>query len=208
MIVALPLVIPVAKFLFDPGFYYIGSTPAHAVCSLLDPDMQSAAVAAKLVNNDINIWYPASVMSYYLGDFIAFSLPIALVIIQSEECRRYLLLGVIPGFVTLPISVGVTFFIMWAQHPMVNSVITAQPKLDTQLEMDFFLSFIHSCVPIVLISAFLIVMLRLNEPALVKGFVGYGTGTGWLLWGTGTGFGFIKSVCHATPCRTSDLRSP
>ena len=53
-------------------FYYIYSTPAHAVCALLDPTMQAGIVADYAVNGDLNVSYPASALAYLLGDFIAF----------------------------------------------------------------------------------------------------------------------------------------
>jgi hypothetical protein len=63
MIAALPLVIPFFQNCFG-WFHYILSTPAHAVCSMLDPTMQAGTVAAYAVNNDIDVSFPASAMKW------------------------------------------------------------------------------------------------------------------------------------------------
>eukprot|EP00392_Amoebophrya_sp_AT5.2_P018543 g19102.t1 len=146
MIAALPLVVPFFEKCFT-WFYYIGSTPAHAACAFLDPTMQAGTVAEKAVQNDIDVSYPASALAYFLGDFIAFSLPVGLLIVKEPESRRYLLLGLVPGVFCIPVACGVTYAVLalsgGSDGVYVNSKLEAMsgpgeanPTLDYALKVD------------------------------------------------------------------------
>mmetsp|Transcript_27784 Transcript_27784/g.70169 ORF Transcript_27784/g.70169 Transcript_27784/m.70169 type:complete len:692 (+) Transcript_27784:253-2328(+) len=140
MIAGLPLVVPLIENCFH-WFYFIGSTPAHAACSFLDATMQAATVAEKAVGDDVSVSYPASALAYFLGDFLAFSLPLGLLIVRDPESLRYLLLGLVPGLFCIPVGCAVTYALLACTGDSegvvyVNSKIEPNPVLDYALRVD------------------------------------------------------------------------
>ncbi|CAD7955112.1 unnamed protein product [Amoebophrya sp. A120] len=178
MISALPIVIPFFEHCFY-WYYYIFSTPAHAACSFLDPTMQAGTVAelalAKASGNSsedvLNTSYPASVLSYFLGDFISFSLPVGLLVINDPDSHRYLLLGLIPGLVAIPVTCFVCYLILYLEqmnnglgYVLVNSKIEPSPVLDWELRIDLVASTIQVISPCWILAAVMGLFLYLQPP--------------------------------------------
>ena len=90
--------------IFGPLFSLIGADPAMAATTFIAVDMGGYQLAEALAQTKES-WIMAMVTGYMAGATIVFSIPVALKMLQKTD-RRYLAMGTMIGFVTIPIGLS------------------------------------------------------------------------------------------------------
>lgn len=90
-----PIIIPIYKFL--------GADPAMFATTILPLDMGGTNLAFEFANDIKAGEFASFIVGSMMGPTIAFSIPVAIGIIQKED-HRYFALGVASGMITIPIG--------------------------------------------------------------------------------------------------------
>jgi len=146
--------------------------------------MQAAMVAKKLSDNNLSEWWPASVSSFFLGDFLAFSMPVAFLVLDDRTLTRRLLLGFIPGLLSIGVALAVVYLLLgfavgiavenesfWIRDVTVNSDWVPNPPLNATMRLDILTCWMNGFAPCAWLAVLSVVLLYLRkQEILLSGF--------------------------------------
>jgi len=153
--------------IFGTMFGAIGADPAMAATTFIAVDMGGYQLADALAQTRES-WIMAMTTGYMAGATIVFSIPVALKMIIKED-RKYLALGVMAGFIVIPIGVFISSVIIALSNPVIRDTITTTGVATYQLTLDFGTIF-RNLIPLVIICSLIAVGLYFIPKKMIKGF--------------------------------------
>ena len=157
--------------IFGPLYSLVGADPAMAATTFIAVDMGGYQLAEALAATKES-WIMAMMTGYMAGATIVFSIPVALKMIQKED-RRYLAMGEMVGFITIPVGVFVASAIIALSNPMIRETITTSDEATYQLGLSFLLIF-RNLVPLIIICGAIALGLYFIPEKMIKGFNVFG----------------------------------
>jgi len=162
-----PFITRFVSMVFGPMFGAIGADPAMAATTFISNDMGGYQLANALAQTRES-WIMAMMTGYMAGATIVFSIPVALKMIKKED-RRYLALGVIAGFIAIPIGVLVSSIIVALSNPMIRESIATFGDANYQLSLDI-ITIGRNLIPLIIICGLIAIGLYFIPQKMIKGF--------------------------------------
>ena len=153
--------------IFGPAFSALGADPAMAATSFIAVDMGGYQLAEALAQTRES-WIMAMMTGYMAGPTIVFCIPVALKILRPED-RKYLALGVMSGFVSIPLGVLVSSLIIAFSNPVIRETVSTNSASAYQLALGFG-EILHNLTPLVIICALLALGLFFAPRQMTHGF--------------------------------------
>ena len=157
--------------IFGPLFSLVGADPAMAATTFIAVDMGGYQLAEALAQTKESC-IMAMVTGYMAGATIVFSIPVALKMLQKTD-RRYLAMGTMIGFVTIPVGVLISSVIIAVTDPSIREAIATNGESTYQLALSFGQIF-SNLIPLVIICGLIAVGLYFKPEAMIKGFNVFG----------------------------------
>lgn len=166
-----PFLTRIVSNLFGPAFSLVGADPAMAATTFIAVDMGGYHLADALAQTRES-WIMAMTTGYMAGATIVFSIPVALKMLQPED-RRYLALGVMSGFVSIPFGVLISSAIIAISNPVIRDSVSTNSAATYQLALGFGQIF-KNLIPLIIICSLLAVGLLMIPDKMIKGFNAFG----------------------------------
>lgn len=170
---ALPILTVVITNVLAPLFGVFGADPSIAATTFLAVDMGGYQLAESLVQTK-EAWIMATTIGYMAGATIVFSIPVALKIIDKKY-HRQMSLGVMIGFITIPIGVFITNVLIMLINPVVREIVSTDAASDYVLSMTLMM-IVQNLLPLIIICLLLAFGLWKFPEAMIKGFSGFKKG--------------------------------
>ena len=153
--------------LLDPYLIFVGADPAMAATTFIAVDMGGYQLADILAQTRES-WIMAMFTGYMAGATIVFSIPVALKILEPED-RKYLALGMMAGFISIPFGVFISSAIAALSDPLVRIAVSTNMEASYQLSLGFKQIFLN-LIPLLIICSLLALGLFLIPQKMIKGF--------------------------------------
>lgn len=98
-----PVLANILRPVIVPVYQFLGADPAMFATTLLANDMGGYPLAKQLAIDPEAGLYAGIILGAMMGPTIVFSIPVALGLINIED-RKYLALGMLAGFITIPLG--------------------------------------------------------------------------------------------------------
>lgn len=167
---SLPILSTLISKFIAPLFSVFGADPAIAATTFLAVDMGGYQLAEALAQSK-EAWIIATTIGYMAGATIVFSVPVALKMV-NEKYHKQLSIGVMIGFITIPLGVFITNAIIIFTNPAIRTVISTDASMDYILKMSFS-TLIANILPLIIICALLALGLWKKPEMMIKGFSGF-----------------------------------
>ena len=167
---SLPILSTLISKFIAPLFSVFGADPAIAATTFLAVDMGGYQLAEALAQSK-EAWIIATTIGYMAGATIVFSVPVALKMV-NEKYHKQLSIGVMIGFITIPVGVFITNAIIIFTNPAIRTVISTDASMDYILKMSFS-TLIANILPLIIICALLALGLWKKPEMMIKGFSGF-----------------------------------
>lgn len=154
-----------------PAYGALGADPAMAATTFIAVDMGGYQLADALAQTRES-WIMAMMTGYMAGATIVFTIPVALKMLEKRD-RKYLALGVMSGFLAIPIGVFVASAIIALSHPVIREVVSTNADATYQLALSWAQIGVN-LVPLIIICVALALGLKLKPDAMIKGFIVFG----------------------------------
>lgn len=154
-----------------PLYAAIGSDMSIAATTIIATDMGGYELAAAIAATKES-WIMAMVTGYMAGATVVFSIPVALRILPLAD-RKYLALGTISGFLAIPIGVFVSCAFIAFSQPLIRVAVGNNLAATYQLALSFGV-ILKNLLPLLIISVFLLILLKWKPKVLIKGFLVFG----------------------------------
>lgn len=162
-----PYLTKAVSSVFGPLFSLVGADPAMAATTFIAVDMGGYQLADALAQTREG-WIEAMMTGYMAGATIVFSIPVALKMLQKED-RKYLALGVMSGFVSIPVGVLISSVIIALSNPMIREAVSTNAEATYQMALSFGQIF-QNLIPLIIICALIAVGLLLIPGKMITGF--------------------------------------
>ena len=159
------------KTIFAPLYQMAGADPAMAATTFIAVDMGGYQLARTLSETKES-WIMAMYAGYMAGATIVYIIPIALKILKKED-RPYLALGMMSGFITVPVGVFIASIITALTKPLIRETIMTNGDATYQLLLSFS-SIFRNLIPLVIICFLLVIGLLFKQDIMIKGFSVFG----------------------------------
>lgn len=157
--------------IFGPLYELVGADPSMAATTFIAVDMGGYQLAEALAATKES-WIMAMMTGFMAGATIVFSIPVALKMLKKED-RRYLAMGEMVGFITIPVGVLVSSVIIALTNPMIRETISTNGEATYQLALSFWLIF-RNLIPLVIICGAIALGLYFIPEKMIKGFNVFG----------------------------------
>lgn len=157
--------------IFGPLYELVGADPSMAATTFIAVDMGGYQLAEALAATKES-WIMAMMTGFMAGATIVFSIPVALKMLKKED-RRYLAMGEMVGFITIPVGVFVSSVIIALTNPMIREAISTNGEATYQLALSFWLIF-RNLIPLVIICGAIALGLYFIPEKMIKGFNVFG----------------------------------
>lgn len=154
-----------------PAFQLVGADPALASTTIIATDM-GGYQSADLLAATRESWIMAMFTGFMAGATIVYSVPIGLRMIKQKD-QKYFALGIMCGFLSIPIGVFVASAICLVSEPMIREIISADAEATYQLAMQW-LPMCANLIPLTVICVLIAIGLKLVPNAMIKGFTVFG----------------------------------
>ncbi len=152
---------------FAPMFSLVGADPAMAATTFIAVDMGGYQLAQELAHTNEG-WIMAMTAGYMAGATIVFSIPVALKMLKPAD-RRFLALGTMYGFITIPVGVLVSSLIIFITEPSIRSSISTSGSADITIIFSL-KEIIFNLTPLCLICFSIAFGLYYSPEKMIKGF--------------------------------------
>ena len=153
--------------IFGPLYGLVGADQAMAATTFIAVDMGGYQLAEALAQTKES-WIMAMMTGYMAGATIVFSIPVALKMLQKAD-RRYLAMGEMVGFITIPVGVLVSSVIIALANPSIREVIATSGDATYELALSFWLIF-RNLIPLIIICGAIAIGLYVIPEKMIKGF--------------------------------------
>lgn len=156
---------------FGPVFGIFGGDPVVAAAIIMPPDCGSFALAAE-IGQTPDLFPMIIAIGFMCASTIAFNVPIGLSMLEKAD-HKYLALGTMSGFLSVPFGVFITSVIVMFTHPAIRTTFTSvgEPDHVALLTMGMIL---RNMIPLVVICVLLALGLKFFPNGMVKGFMVFG----------------------------------
>lgn len=155
----------------SPWYELIGADPSMAATTLIAIDMGGYQLAHDLAQNKES-WMMASVTGYMSGASLVFSIPVALKMLNKED-HQYLAMGVMAGFLAIPVGVFVSCISIILSDPYIRSSVTTTGLADYQLHLPLSEALLN-LVPLAFICLMIAFGLYKIPNLMISGFIRLG----------------------------------
>lgn len=168
---AAPFLTKIVTIVFGPVFQWLGADPAIAATSLVAVDMGGYQLADMLAQSRES-WIMAMVTGFMSGATIVFSIPVALKMIRRED-RDYLALGMMSGFLMIPVGVLISSLIIAVTNPVIRQNVATAGEAAYQLDLNIGL-ILHNLLPLTILCVGIALGLMYIPKIMIKGFNWFG----------------------------------
>ena len=165
---AIPYLSEGIKVLLGPMFAAIGSDPAIAATTVIAVDMGGYQLADVLAANR-EAWVIAMLVGYTSGATIVYLIPVGLTMLRKDH-HKYLALGTMAGFVSIPVAVLVACLIITLTNTPIRDTISTNSEAAYVLTMDLGLM-LSNLFPLIVFCVVLALGLKLLPGAMIAGFM-------------------------------------
>lgn len=159
------------NWLLGPLFVAIGSDPAIASTAVIAVDMGGYQLSDTLAASRES-WIISVVVGYTSGATVVYLIPVGLAMLRKEH-HKYLALGAMAGFVSIPVGVLVTCLITSLTNTPVRDVIStsSDPAYLLSMPAGFILT---QLMPLIIFCISLALGLKLKPDFMISGFLWFG----------------------------------
>lgn len=168
---SLPILTSIITSVIGPVFSAIGADPSIAATTFLAVDMGGYQLAESLAQTKES-WIMATTIGYMAGATIVFSIPVALKIIK-KKFHRPMSMGMMIGFITIPVGVLISNLIIMVTNPMIREIVSTDAPLTYMLQMSIGTILIN-LLPLLIICGLMAFGLWKKPEMMIKGFQGFG----------------------------------
>ena len=168
---AAPFLTKIVTIVFGPVFQWLGADPAIAATSIVAVDMGGYQLADMLAQSRES-WIMAMVTGFMSGATIVFSIPVALKMIRRED-RDYLALGMMSGFLMIPVGVLISSLIIYLTNPLIRQNVATAGEAAYQLDLNIGL-ILHNLLPLTVLCVGIALGLMYIPKIMIKGFNWFG----------------------------------
>lgn len=154
-----------------PVFNVVGADPVLAAAFIMAPDCGSFALATE-IGQTPDLFPLIIATGFMCASTISFNVPIGLSMLEKED-HKYLALGTMSGFLSVPFGVLITSLIAAFTHPAVRTAFTTVGDPD-HVAMLTVGMIVRNLIPLIIICALLALGLKLFPNGMVKGFKVFG----------------------------------
>ncbi len=154
-----------------PVFNVIGADPVGAAAYVMPPDCGSFALATE-IGQTPDLYPTIIAIGFMCASTIAFNLPIGLSMLDKSD-HKYMALGTMSGFLSIPFGVLITSLIAMFTHPAVRTTFTSVGEPDHVVNLTFGM-IVRNLIPLIVICVLLALGLKLFPNGMVKGFMIFG----------------------------------
>ena len=155
----------------SPWYELIGADPSMAATTLIAIDMGGYQLAHDLAQSKES-WMMASITGYMSGASLVFSIPVALKMLNKED-HQYLAMGVMAGFLAIPVGVFVSCISIILSDPYIRSSVTTTGLADYQLHL-LLSEALLNLVPLAFICLMIVFGLYKIPNLMISGFIRLG----------------------------------
>jgi ethanolamine transporter len=153
IIVIAPVLADILSPIIVPVYSALGADPSMFATSLLAIDMGGFQLAQEMAKTTEAGLFSGVILGSMMGPTIVFSIPVALGIIEKED-HKFLATGILAGMITIPIGC------------LAGGLVAGFPLM----------MILKNLVPIILVSALIVLGLWLIPNKMIKGFTIFGHG--------------------------------
>nr|WP_325257228.1 ethanolamine utilization protein EutH [uncultured Oscillibacter sp.] len=154
-----------------PIFNLVGADPVLAAAFIMAPDCGSFALATE-IGQTPDLFPLIIATGFMCASTISFNVPIGLSMLEKED-HKYLALGTMSGFLSVPFGVLITSLIVVFTHPAIRTQFTTVGEPD-HVAMLTIGMIIKNLIPLIIICLLLALGLKLFPNGMVKGFKVFG----------------------------------
>ncbi|WP_312650581.1 ethanolamine utilization protein EutH [Aminipila sp.] len=166
-----PYLTALVKVIFGPAFQAIGADPSMAATTFIAVDMGGYQLADALAATRES-WIMAEITGYMAGATIVYNIPVALKMLNKKD-RPYLALGMMSGFLMIPVGVLISSVIIALTNPMIRETVATSGDGTYQLALSFMLIF-KNLIPLIIICVAIAIGLMIIPDKMIKGFAVFG----------------------------------
>lgn len=154
-----------------PIFNLVGADPALAAAFIMAPDCGSFALATE-IGQTPDLFPLIIATGFMCASTISFNVPIGLSMLEKED-HKYLALGTMSGFLSVPFGVLITSLIVAFTHPAIRTQFTSVGAPDHVVMLTIGM-IIRNLIPLIIICVLLALGLKMFPNGMVKGFKVFG----------------------------------
>lgn len=174
-IVGLMVSIPYLKVgvekIFGGIFRSFGADPVVASAMIIPPDCGSYAMALTMGETK-EILIIVLAVGYMCASTVTFNIPIGLSILDEKD-HKYLALGAMTGFLSVPFGIFATYMVVYFTSPAIRTTFTTVGTPDYIPELSILMIF-HNLVPIIIVCLLLAIGLKTRPERMIKLFIVFG----------------------------------
>lgn len=156
---------------FGPVFALFGGDPVVAAAIIMPPDCGSFALATE-IGQSADLFPVIIAIGFMCASTIAFNVPIGLSMLEKKD-HKYLALGTMSGFLSVPFGVFITSVIVMFTQPAIRTAFTSVGAPDHVVMLTLGM-ILRNMIPLVVICALLALGLKFFPNGMVKGFMVFG----------------------------------
>ncbi|MEG2455068.1 MAG: ethanolamine utilization protein EutH [Oscillospiraceae bacterium] len=163
--------------LFGPVFGLFGGDPVVAAAMIMPPDCGSFALATE-IGQSADLFPMIIAIGFMCASTIAFNVPIGLSMLDKKD-HKFLALGTMSGFLSIPFGVLTTCIIVAITHPAIRTTFSTVGEPDYVVNLTISM-IARNMIPLVVICVLLALGLKFFPKGMIKGFMVFGkvmTGT-------------------------------
>ncbi|MBQ9042905.1 MAG: ethanolamine utilization protein EutH [Eggerthellaceae bacterium] len=168
---SIPYITWFVETVFGPAFGLVGADPALASTTIVATDMGGYQTADAIAATRES-WIMAMFTGFMAGATIVYSLPIGLRMVDKKD-HKYLALGMMCGFVSIPFGVLVGSAVIMLSNPMIRETISNNAEATYQMALTAG-EMLPNLVPITIICVLIALGLKFIPNGMIKGFTIFG----------------------------------
>jgi ethanolamine transporter len=158
-------------WIVSPVFVQIGADPSIAATAIVAVDMGGYQLADAVAANR-EAWIMAMLVGYTSGATVVYLIPVGLTMLK-KRFHKYLALGSMAGFVSIPVAVLAAYLITVATNTPIREAITTEGESGYNLIFSAG-GILANMAPLVVFCLALAVGLKLKPDFMIKGFLIFG----------------------------------
>jgi ethanolamine transporter len=150
-----------------PLFKHIGADPVVAAAIILPPDCGSFALATE-VGQSVDLYPVIIAIGFMCASTISFNVPCGISMLEKKDIK-YLALGTMSGFLSVPFGCFITSVICMFTHPTVRSGFTSTGTPDHRVVLTM-TQIMQNLLPVIIICILMAIGLKFIPNGMIKGF--------------------------------------
>ena len=166
-----PYLAVIIQTVFGPAYSLVGADPALAATTIIAMDMGGYQLA-DMIASTRESWIMALFVGYMAGATIVYNIPVALKMLKVED-RPYLALGMMNGFLMIPVGVFICSILTAITNPLIREAVSTSGEARYQLILNYGLIF-RNLLPLLIICVAIALGLALIPYNMIAGFLVFG----------------------------------